>query len=126
MYSNLKFRLVKIADIIFITALYVISGILASIFIDKLFVPFQEEHGLLFQYIILVLEISFILIIIYVIRNIVVEIPSPFDGMAGLVHQQVKEINGGIVLGLILFIFTPGVNKRIVYFRNGLVSMFKA
>ena len=122
MISDLRFRLVKMANIIYITALFVIFAMFSSIFINKLFLPFSEDHSLPIQYILLVFEISLVLITIYVVRNIVETIPSPFDGVAGLVHRRVKEVNGGLVMGLIIFVFTPDIESRIRHFRDSLLA----
>ena len=122
MISDLRFRLVKMANIIYITALFVIFAMFSSIFINKLFLPFSEDHSLPIQYILLVFEISLVLITIYVVRNIVETIPSPFDGVAGLVHRRVKEVNGGLVMGLIIFVFTPDIESRIRHFRDTLLD----
>jgi hypothetical protein len=124
MISDLRFRLVKMANIIYITALFVIFAMFSSIFINMLFLPFSENHSLPVQYILLVFEISLVLITIYVVRNIVETIPSPFDGVAGLVHHRVKEVNGGLVMGLIIFVFTPDIESRIRHFRDTLLAFF--
>jgi hypothetical protein len=34
----------------------------------------------------------------------------------------VKEVNGGLVMGLIIFVFTPDIESRIRHFRDSLLA----
>ena len=64
------------------------------------------------------LNFAIIAIFGYVIRNIIEFIPSPFDGLCGVNHLKVKELNGGLVFGFTLFYYQTNLRKKIDYVIN--------
>jgi hypothetical protein len=58
-------------------------------------------------------------VIIYIVRNVVELIPSPFNGMYGLVHVKIKEIQNAtpfvFVFVYVLLYFQYPLRQRINY-----------
>ena len=124
-HSELGFRLIKVADIGYITILYAVSAlVLAKAFdigmkaIDKQ--PNEEKSSLqLFFEIILALWVAGILI--YIIRNIMGYIPSPFEGVFGLEHLRVKELDRAGIFIFIFFYFGEALKKKLTVLYNRLL-----
>ena len=106
------FRLVKIADIGYITVVYFIIGYYLGYYLD---LAFGKLYGTQYstktrtQLILEILSQSIVLgIIFYLGRNISGFIPSPLDGVAGLEHGRVKELTsaGSMVVFIMMFQYT--------------------
>ena len=104
--KDLNFRLVKVIDIGYITIIYFIIGVIFSRILDWGFGKFNKKSEKSKHIIYIALELIFMIWIIgistYLVRNIVELIPSPFEGMAGLVHRKIKELGGAGVYTLIV------------------------
>ena len=104
--TDLNFRLIKILDIGFITILYFIIGVIFSRILDWGFGKFNKKNDKCKSLLYISLELVFMIWIIgtstYFIRNVVELIPSPFEGISGLVHKKVKELGGAGVYTLIV------------------------
>ena len=113
MKNQLCFRLIKIVDIIYISALAVIFGFLLAYISDGIFGNFNKEKydneikdkkdirtELAIK---MVIVVSYTSIILYLLRNFIELIPSPFNGICGLKHVQVKEIE--TITGIIFVLF---------------------
>lgn len=100
-------RSIKILDIGFITIIYFISAILISKFLNYLFGPYDPEKDKDKSKYLIGLELCGIIwlmgISIYLIRNIVEKIPSPFDTMYGFQHNKVKELSSAGIYTIILY-----------------------
>jgi hypothetical protein len=107
------------ADIGFITVIYFLSGfILARLFdnyLDK-FDKNKEDKKTKFQ---LVMEIVFFLwingIAIYIVRNLVELIPSPFNGIYGLKHDLVGELKTAPILEFTLLYYQVHLTDKLKY-----------
>jgi len=116
---NLPFRLTKIMDIGYITVIYFLIGIICAFILNNiLHIDDIEEHKTKTVPMQL-LEIVGILwlngIIIYIVRNLVELIPSPFNGIYGLVHTKVKELQNATVFVFALLYFQYPLRQRINY-----------
>lgn len=104
--KDLNFRLIKILDIGYITVIYFIIGVIFSRILDWVFGKFNKKNEknkhLIYIAFELILMIWIIGISTYLVRNIVELIPSPFEGMSGLVHKKIKELGGAGVYTLIV------------------------
>jgi len=118
----LKYKFVKMLDITYITIIFVTIAIAFSIFVDRMHGEFNPEEIKKKSTIRIIMEIylNFAIIAIfgYVIRNIIEFIPSPFDGLCGVNHLKVKELNGGLVFGFTLFYYQTNLRKKIDYVIN--------
>ncbi len=111
---NLKFRFVKIADIIYISILSYFIIYFICFILNKQFGEFNREKEekefkknknhfrfLLFKGLFLLIISA---VILYIFRNIFELIPSPFNGLYGFEHKRVKELEAiPVVLFFIFF-----------------------
>jgi hypothetical protein len=123
--SELGFRITKIADIGYITILYAISALVLAKGFDKVMKQFDTEENNSKSSIRLFFEISLYLwiagILIYVIRNVMEIIPSPFEGVYGLKHLQVKELGNAGVFVFIFFYFEESLKQKLSILYNRLL-----
>ena len=115
--NDLSFRLVKIYDIGYITILYFLTAFLSSLILCFLFSLYTKLVGRSKNISIIILELVVLMWIVgaltYVIKNIVELIPSPFEGMQGLVHKKVKELGAAGVYGVILINLSYVITERL-------------
>ena len=117
--TNLKreaiFRLIKITDMGFTVIIYFIVGITLAKLSDTIYGTYNPEMERQKSTVRLCAEIFGMiwldLILLYLIRNLVEWIPSPFHGVYGYDHFRLKELNGNMVLG-----------ATYIYFQNNLRS----
>ena len=87
-------RSIKVIDIGFVTVLYFILAFFLSIMADRIMGNFnekqQEEKSTLRISIEVCIHMWIVGVLIYAARNIIEEIPSPFDGIYGFKHSLVK------------------------------------
>ncbi len=120
------FRLIKMIDIIYISILAVIFGFSLAYVSDKIFGKFEKEKydneikenkEIRYElFIKIVVVVSYTSIILYLLRNFIELIPSPFNGICGLKHVQVKEIE--TVTGIIFVLFFSYQYDFLEYIRN--------
>ena len=123
---NLPFRLIKIMDIGYITVIYFLIGLICAFTLTNiLHINDIDEHKIKTVPMQL-LEIIGILwlngIIIYIVRNLVELIPSPFNGMYGLIHVKVKELQNASVFVFALLYFQYPLRQRINYLYNSITK----
>jgi hypothetical protein len=103
---DINFRFIKVLDIGYITVLYFIIGVLFTRVFDYLFGKYDKltdkNKHIIYIGLELIVMIWVIGIATYIVRNIVEIIPSPFDGINGLVHKNIKELCGAGVFSLIV------------------------
>jgi hypothetical protein len=116
---NLPFRLIKLMDIGYITVVYFLIGIIFAFTLNNILHIDDIDKYKTKTVPIQLLEIVGILwlngIIIYTVRNLVELIPSPFNGMYGLVHTKVKELQNATVFVFALLYFQYPLRQRINY-----------
>jgi hypothetical protein len=109
----------KLLDIGYITVLYFSFGYIASLTIDKIVGPFDIEKAKKKKTWLLFLEVLFHIymlgLLIYLIKKIVVSIPSPFDGLNGFKHQQFPEAQTNFVLTFILLYYQKSLKAKLDY-----------
>ncbi len=105
---DLSFRVVKILDIGYISAIYYVTALYLSILIDGLYGEFDRAAADKKSTARLVAEVVgqiwVITTISYIMRNVVEYIPSPFHGVAGHNHYRLKELAGATMF-IIMFMF---------------------
>jgi len=128
--DDLSFRVVKVFDIGYITILTFAFGILVSRFFDFVFSKYEEavnKNGKP-NIIQLLLELSVMMWLVgvstYLARNVIELIPSPFEGVAGLVHKNVKELGGAGVFTFIVLSFTNTIGNKIGELNTHLKNLF--
>jgi hypothetical protein len=119
LYMNLKkeiiIRTIKIFDIGYITAIYLILGIILAKLCDLYINIYDEEEDDKKSIWVIILEIIlyswFLGVVMYIVRNIVSLIPFPLDGKYGFDHLKVKELTTAITFS-ITFIFYQSKYKN--------------
>lgn len=105
--KELIIRSIKILDIGYIATLYILSSLLITIVINKIFGKYDKEKDEKKGLIRLTFEIIFLtwmaLVFGYIIRNIVEKIPSPFENIYGFNHRMVKEVSSasGYIMSIV-------------------------
>lgn len=122
MSKEITIRSIKMVDISLLGVYYLFGGIILSLIIDKLFPVYDEEvyRNKSSQEIFLevCLNISLIMIIVYILRNIVEKIPFPLDGVAGYEHKRVSEIKGGVLIAFAVITFQPNFKNKVTLLIN--------
>ena len=119
--KELVLRSIKIFDVGILTILYFCLGYFISRSINKIYYTFEPNKnynkGLLFLEV--CGQIFVIGIVIYLIRNIIQQIPFPLEGIYGYKHSLVKELNsGGIALGFGVFYAQENIKDKMAYIYN--------
>jgi len=124
--KDLLFRLVKIADIGYITVLYFLSGFVVARLIDTYINKYDkaiEDKKSTLQ---LILEIIFFLwingMLIYIIRNTMELIPSPFENIYGLKHDLLIELKYAPILEFTLLYYQVHLNDKLKNLYNRVSS----
>jgi len=122
MSKEITIRSIKMVDISLLGVYYLFGGIILSLIIDKLFPVYDEEvyrnkssHEIFLE---VCLNISLIMIIVYILRNIVEKIPFPLDGVAGYGHKRVSEIKGGVLIAFAVITFQPNFKNKVTLLIN--------
>lgn len=117
--KELKLRGIKMIDIAYVACIYLTLGAIISIYIDRKlgkFDPIEADKKSISQlYGEVLLQFSFIGILIYIIRNIVEWIPFPLHGMVGYNHFKLNELRNAGVFGIIFFIFQNNLKDKLMY-----------
>jgi hypothetical protein len=115
--KDINFRLVKIADIGYITILYFLIAFISSVILCLLFNLYIKFVGKTKNITIIMLELIILIWIVgaltYIVKNIVEIIPSPFEGIQGLKHKKVKELGSAGVYGVILISLSYVITERL-------------
>lgn len=129
MYSG-AYITAKILDIGLVTAYYFLFAVLFSIllqiiteYFDHITPMSKKSVGkLLFE---VVLNIFFIAVAFWIIRNIVERIPSPFEGVGGYNHLRFfeKDTNTHIIATLTLILFQTSLMDKIKLLNKKLFAM---
>ena len=121
--KEIGFRIAKIFDIGYITIIYFILSIILAKCVDSLIGTFDENKEKLKSKFRQTLELIGIMwlnvIIIYIVKNVVELIPSPFNNINGLDHMKIKELkNGTVFLFIFLLLQRNFINKLHYYYKN--------
>jgi hypothetical protein len=122
--EDLNFRTVKIFDIGYIAILYFVIGLIVSRLFDKILGEFNQKKDDEKHIAQVTVELFGMIWMVgattYIVRNLVELIPSPFDGLAGLVHKKVKEIASAGVFTLIVMGYAYHFRAKLDYFNRRL------
>lgn len=131
MYSS-AYVTAKVLDIGFVTVCYFLFAVLFSIILqiiteyyDRLVPSPKKTIGqLLFE---VVLNIFFVAVAFWVIRNIVERIPSPVEGVGGYNHARffAKDTNTQIIATLTLILFQTSLMDKIKILNSKLFAIYK-
>jgi len=119
---ELGFRIVKIADICYVTVMYFIAGFLMAKLYDTIFPKFNEKEAdnthILYSVVDAVVRICINAITVYVARNIFELVPSPFNGLYGFQHIRLKELSGAATFSFALLYYQANFQSELKYIYN--------
>jgi hypothetical protein len=122
MKNEILFRFIKVCDIGYITAIYFLLAVLFSKLADKIVGTFDEnkerQKSKIQQTLELIGMFWLYIVIIYIVKNIVELIPSPFDGINGFNHSLVKELHSGFAFFFIFLYLQRHFLDKILYYMN--------
>ena len=124
--ENNNIMFIKIFAILYASFIYGYGGIVLSVPIDRYVLPalYDRTDAELGKKSTMrhILETTIILsvygLVAYVGRNILQEIPFPFDGVNGFKYMQVKEVASGALLLWILINVSPVLTNKVKILRQ--------
>jgi magnesium-transporting ATPase (P-type) len=121
------FVAVKLLDIGLVTIYFFVLGLAAAKIFDNMLGVFEEDNYDNIPtwqiFLEIILQLFFIGVIAYVLRNLVKLIPFPLDGVAGFEHIRLKELDGGEVMALVLILFQRSLIDKVLYFVNRVLGI---
>lgn len=119
---NAGFRLIKILDIGYVTLLYFLLAIITAVLLDKLYGNYDEsaekKKSTGRKALDLIGMIWLNGVIIYLVRNLLPFIPSPFNGIYGFEHNRLKEIDSAYVFDFVLIYNQTNLVERMEVFYH--------
>ena len=120
--EELALRSVKIIDIGFITAIYFLLGIVSARVFDNFYGKYDEKKEKKKSFLRQTLELIGMMwiygVVVYIVTNLAQLIPSPFDGLYGFKHAQLKELKNGSGYGFIFLFFQAHFKAKILAYYN--------
>jgi len=122
MSINPGFRLVKILDIGYVTMIYFFLAIIIAVLLNKLYGDYNEKDEskkTTFRKTLDAIGMIWLNgIIMYIVRNLVPLIPSPFNNIYGFKHSKLKELNTAYVFDFVLIYTQSNLVKRMEVFYD--------
>lgn len=116
------FLAVKLVDIGFVTVLYFIAAMLFARGFNMVYVGSSaEEYEKMPLWRLtadVLVHIFLVGVVAYFMRNLVSLIPFPLDGVAGFQHSRLKELQGGFILAVLIFMFQESLRDKIAAFAR--------
>uniref|UniRef100_A0A6C0L915 Uncharacterized protein n=1 Tax=viral metagenome TaxID=1070528 RepID=A0A6C0L915_9ZZZZ len=120
--NNILFRITKIIDIAFVAVLFFSIAYCFGYYLNVFFTNFYGLDFIKKTNAVLLLEvlsqIVCIAVVIYIGRNIVELIPSPLDGINGLVHKQLKELKSGAFFTIFIIMFQYSMQDKLALIKK--------
>jgi len=124
-----SFLFIKSLDIMFVVAIQFLAAILLNIpvdrFLKKVDIPLHENNPNNYTFSIMVTELAKVIIAVCILaavsyfgRLTIRLIPSPFEGISGLKHLKLKEIQSASALTAFLFLTSDYLDDRIQVIRK--------
>lgn len=127
-----SFLFIKSLDIMFVVAIQFLAAILLNIpvdrFLKKVDIPLHENNPNNpnnYTFLIMVTELAKVIIAVCILaavsyfgRLTIRLIPSPFEGISGLKHLKLKEIQSASALTAFLFLTSDYLDDRIQVIRK--------
>ena len=116
------FLAVKLTDIGFVTVLYFLTAMVFARVFNSVYKSGDEEDyekmPLWRLTIDVLVHIFLVGIVAYFMRNVVALVPFPLDGVAGFQHSRLKELQGGFILAVLIFMFQESLRNKIAAFAK--------
>lgn len=111
-------------DVLLVTVYYLVFGFLASLAVNHILekIDIAEDKFEQRSTALLGLEITVHVLVLafvfYFLRVLIRAIPFPWDGARGYNHSALYEIDGGIVLVVVILFFQRRLIERVGVFQN--------
>ena len=119
--EELILRGVKMTDMAYTFCIFATFALIFSVISDKIFKITPEELEKMSKiklYMYLLLQLSFMAIVFYIVRNTVEIIPSPFNNVAKYDHFRLNELKNGAIFSSIYLFNTSSI-------RNTMITLMK-
>jgi len=122
---NLLMRSIKILDIGYITVIYIFVSLLCARITDKILGKFDPEKEKNKSKLRLTIDIIVAMwsygVLIYIVRNLVEQIPFPLDGYDGFEHKRVKELGSASVFTFTFMLFCQYIKDLLSYYYSNVI-----
>lgn len=117
LFKELTFRVAKIFDIGYLTVLYFLTGIYMAKTFDNYFGKFDEKLEKSKSILQRTLELIGLMwlfgVVIYIVKNIIELVPSPFNMLGDFDHLKLKELKNAAVFTFIFLYFQTNFRTKI-------------
>lgn len=122
----MRHLLLETVDVLLVTLYYLVFGFAASLGVNHVLEVLDEEEGkyekfstarLGFE---ITLHVLILALVFYLLRIFIRAIPFPWDGRRGYDHSSLYEIDGGIVLVVVILFFQRRLIEKVGVFQNRL------
>lgn len=114
--------LTTVLDIIYTNIFYIILSIITGIAIDRFYGPFDESryknmhlYNLVFD---ITVHIILLSIVLFICRNIVLNIFSPMSKIKGYDRSNLHQLNNATIFSAMLFVFQNNLIKKISHLHE--------
>jgi len=119
---EINFTLIKVMDLAYIAIIYCFTAVILSVITNKIkdYLPEQNNYDkstlqLVFE---IIAYVWYIAVIVYIVRNMVAHIPSPFDNRFGFSHIKMKELHSAGMFSIIFVHLQEEFIDKLKYLRD--------
>ena len=122
----MRHLLLETVDVLFVTVYYLVFGFLASLAINHVLEKIDaaenkfEQKSTALLGLEITVHVLVLALVFYGLRILIRAIPFPWDGARGYDHSVLYEIDGGIVLVVVILFFQRRLIERVGVFQNRL------
>ena len=118
----ISFTLIKVMDLAYIAIIYCFTAVILSVITNKIkdYLPEQNNYDkstlrLVFE---IIAYVWYIAVIVYIVRNMVEHIPSPFNNLFGFSHNKMKELHSAGMFSIIFVHLQEEFIDKLKYLRD--------
>lgn len=121
---DVTFRILKCADIAYISIVYFLLAFVLSVSIDRyvmgVFDEVQEAKKSTFRlFAEMAVYAAFYGILVYLVRNLMEAVlPSPLQGILGFEQRRVKELTNAMIFGLVFILLQLNLRSKMMALYN--------
>jgi len=120
--NELIIRSIKILDIGYIALLYFIPAMVLAQLMDQLYGEFDKDAELkksMWQRAIEIIGLLWInAVILYIVKNLVELIPSPFHGLYGFNHFRVRDLTSAAMFTFVFLFCQNAFRSKLLFFKD--------